>query len=75
MIAYLLTSLCLSAAAPSGAEADNSIPALAASSGRLDTLVTAVTAANLVDALSSHHQTVKEVLKAPSRQAKGSSHE
>ncbi|MEE2681639.1 MAG: CIA30 family protein [Planctomycetota bacterium] len=52
MIASLLTTLCLSTTAPLAAESDNSIPALAASSGRLDTLVTAVQAANLVDALS-----------------------
>ena len=53
MIANLLTSLCLTATASSGVSADQSIPALASSSGRLDTLVAAVTAANLVDALSS----------------------
>ncbi|MAJ47274.1 MAG: hypothetical protein CBC35_08505 [Planctomycetes bacterium TMED75] len=53
MISMLVSSLCLTACSVSSTPAGDTIPALAVSSGRLDTLVAAVQAANLADALSS----------------------
>ena len=53
MIALLVSSLCLTACSAPSTPAADTIPALASSSGRLDTLVTAVKAAKLADALSS----------------------
>ena len=52
MIATLMTSLCLAVSGTSETVTEQTIPALASSSGRLDTLVAAVTAADLVGALS-----------------------
>ena len=52
MIATLLSSLCLTACSATVAPAGDTIPELASSSDRLDTLVAAVTAADLGGALS-----------------------
>jgi uncharacterized surface protein with fasciclin (FAS1) repeats len=52
MFAYLMITLCLAVSSTPETAMEQSIPAVASSSGRLNTLVTAVTAADLVDALS-----------------------
>lgn len=52
MILHLMTTLSLAAPVNAEATTEQSIPAIASSSERLETLVAAVTAAELVDALS-----------------------
>ncbi len=52
MILHLMTTLSLAAPVNAEATTERSIPAIASSSERLETLVAAVTAAELVDALS-----------------------